>query len=365
MRKLTLEDFIEKSKQIHKNRYDYSLVEYIKGTLKVKIKCKKCNKIFEQTPTKHLRGRGCNLCNKTKNKSIDNFIEKSNIVHKNKYDYSLVDYKNNRRKIKIICHKHGVFEQTPHNHIDQKQGCPKCNGGVLLNNTIFIKISKEVHDDIYNYSLVNYMNSKTKVKIICKKCNNIFEQTPSAHISGQGCPICNELKLSLNDFINRSKEIHNNKYDYSMVHYINNATKISILCPIHGKFEQRPSEHLNGCGCSKCKSSNGEKQIKIILKSNDIKYITQKTFDNCLSNKKYPLKFDFYLTEKNICIEYDGEQHFKSIDYWGGETNLKNIKMRDKIKNEYCVSNNIHLIRIPYHNLNNVENILKAELKVE
>ena len=152
--------------------------------------------------------------------------------------------------------------------------------------------------------------------------------------------------MKLIDFIKLSNEIHNNFYDYSLVNYINNNTKVIIICPIHGIFEQLPKVHMTNHGCQGCNKSKGELEIKKILDNKKIKYITQHKFDDC--KNVLPLSFDFYISEYNCCIEYDGLQHFEPVKYWGGDETFEKIKLRDKIKTEYCKNNNIQLIRIRY-----------------
>ena len=155
-KKLTNEEFIKVANNIHNNKYDYSLVNYINAKTKVKIICL-VHGVFEQTPNNHTsisNKNGCPVCKNEKN-LLKDFIKKSNIIHHNKYDYSLIDYKNIRTKIKIICPIHGQFEQTPNNHLNLKQGCAKCR---KLNNDIFINKSKEIHGNKYDYSLVDYTN---------------------------------------------------------------------------------------------------------------------------------------------------------------------------------------------------------------
>ena len=181
------------------------------------------------------------------------FIEKAKKIHNNKYDYSLVDYKNTHSKVKIICSEHGVFLQTPAHHLTSKVGCPNCCQNKKMTTKDFINKSKKVHGDKYDYSLVDYKNSRTKVKIICNNCNKIFHQNPSSHINKQGCGFCyGNIKKSNFDFINKSKEVHGDKYDYSLVEYKNTHSKVKIICPEHGIFEQSPISHIKGFGCKKC-----------------------------------------------------------------------------------------------------------------
>lgn len=149
-------------------------------------------------------------------------------------------------------------------------------------------------------------------------------------------------------FIDDSVIIHGNKYDYSLVEYKNISIKVKIICKEHGIFEQTPSKHINSKqGCPFCNESKGENEIKMFLQNNNILFERQKTFNNCKNIKK--LKFDFYLPKYNTCIEYDGEQHFNSIKYFGGDYRLKYIKINDRIKDKFCIENNIKLIRISYN----------------
>jgi very-short-patch-repair endonuclease len=222
----------------------------------------------------------------------------------------------------------------------------------------------EIHNDKYDYSLVKYINMRTKIKIICP-IHDVFEQLPSSHLNGEGCNKCGillkakNLSLSLDIFIKNSNKIHDNKFDYSLVEYVNNHTKVKIICKIHGVFEQKPISHLNKQGCCKCNRSKNENYISLFLKNININYFEEYKFDDCKYKRKLP--FDFYLPDFNLCIEYDGEQHYKITKYWGGNDTFKKIQIRDKIKTEYCKQNNIGLLRIKYNE--NIEEILNNFFK--
>lgn len=168
-----------------------------------------------------------------------------------------------------------------------KKGCVYCGGKLKLTNKEIIKKFHEHHGNKYDYSLVNYKNLKTKIKIICP-IHGIFEQTPDSHKS-KGCPLCS--KIDTNDFINNAILVHVDKYDYKHVNYISAKTKIKIICNKHGIFEQTPNNHLSGKGCPRCFDSKGENLIRNFLESNNIKYINQKTFKDCKYKKS--LRFDF------------------------------------------------------------------------
>lgn len=363
-KKLRTNDFINKSKSIHNNKYDYSKTIYSGNKGKVEIICGYHGSFF-QTATRHLSGGKCPKCNGRIAITQDEFIQKAKSIHGNKYDYSLVVYKNTKTKIKIICDEHGVFEMKPNAHIGQQtQGCKKC---ALSERTLttenFIKKAIKRHGNKYNYSKVQYKRNNIPIIILCKK-HGEFSQKPNTHLNGRGCRKCfkESISMSKSDFIKKCKKIHNNKYDYSILDFENQKSKIKVICPEHGEFIQEARVHLMGCGCGKCSESKGEKKIRNYLVNNNIKFETQKSFNNC--RNKLLLFFDFYLPECNILIEYDGELHSQSIKHFGGKKTLNEQIKRDNIKNEYAIDNGINLIRISYSKFSNIESILGDKLNL-
>ena len=168
-------------------------------------------------------------------------------------------------------------------------------------------------------------------------------------------------KLTLEDFIQRAREVHGNKYDYSKVTYVNANTKVCIICPEHGEFWQKPSKHLVGHGCPMCKESKLENEIRDFLDKKDINYIAQKTFKWLKCDG--PLKLDFYLPEYNVAIECQGEQHFYPVDFAGNgkkwaKEKFEYIKTLDETKRNLCEKNNI---KIFYYTTKNVKLIAKNE----
>ena len=219
--------------------------------------------------------------------TTEDFIRRAKEVHGDKYDYSKVDYIDNRTKVCIICPEHGEFWQQPRNHL-LGQACPKCayktrwesRGRITTEN--FIKKARKAHGDKYDYSKVEYKGTHTKVCIICQE-HGEFLQTPHNHLHSQGCLACSGRKqLTTEEFIHRAKEVHGDKYDYSKVEYINSHTKVKIICPIHGEFEQEPNSHLEGKGCPNCyhktkkykfnllEEFESEYDFKAFLANNDI-----------------------------------------------------------------------------------------------
>ncbi len=182
------EQFIAKARGVHGNRYDYSKVNYISAKGKITITCENHGD-FEQTPSNHLSGFNCQQCAKNSKMNTNSFIERAAIIHENKYDYSKVNYVNADIKITIICKEHGDFEQIPDFHLNRKSGCPKCANNVTLTNNEFTEKANIKHKNKYDYSQISYINNRTKVDIICKE-HGVFQQTPTRHLGGEGCPSC-------------------------------------------------------------------------------------------------------------------------------------------------------------------------------
>lgn len=312
-KKLTQEEFIGIAKILHKDKYDYSEVIYIDSRTKVKIKCP-VHGFFYQLPSTHIKGngQGCNQCAKEARgikyrKTKEQFIEQAQKIHENKYDYSKVDYITTDDCVIIICPKHGEFSQTPHSHISQKSGCPICKAE--------------------NQSI-----------------RNIWDK---------------------DKFIKKATEKHKNRYDYSKTNYINSSTKVTILCnkignnkKPHGEFYVTPNNHISkNSGCPICNESKGENFISNVLQELNIVFNRQKTFSDCKHIGL--LKFDFYIPSINSLIEFDGKQHYEPYDYYGGIEEFEKIKLRDRIKNKYCKNKKINLLRLPYWLS---ENIIKKKI---
>ena len=185
----------------------------------------------------------------SKKSNKEDIIKRFRVIHGDKYDYSKVEYVNTDTKVCIICPKHGEFWQSPYKHM-QGQGCKLCSRPVR--DTIsFIQQSKKIHGDRYDYSKVEYITTHEKVCIICPE-HGEFWITPANHLFKKGCPKCVGKNKTTKDVIEQFAKIHNNRYDYSKVEYVNSDTKVCIICPEHGEFWQSPNSHLQGNGCPKC-----------------------------------------------------------------------------------------------------------------
>ena len=289
--------------------------------------------------------------------TAEEFIQKATLVHGGKFNYSKVYYIKNSSKVIIICPTHGEFLQNPSDHLSGN-GCLRCSNTKSTED--FIAKSIVVHGDKYNYEFSEFLGHKVLVRIECK-IHGVFLQSPVKHLQGRGCPKCAGKNMQQNDWIEEFNRKHSGRYDYSKVEYIDHKTKIEIICRVHGSFWQTPNAHNSKLsGCPKCNTSKGENRIEKYLIDNNIRFENQYRFDGC--RDKRPLPFDFYLKDYNIAIEFDGEQHF-IIGRWSKEEyknieRFENLKRRDKIKDEYCLKNNIRLLRMPYMEENRIEEIL-------
>lgn len=289
------------------------------------------------------------------------FQEKASKKFNSKFKYFEKTYIDYNHPLKIECPIHGVFYKIAQDHFKSKYGCPKC--GISHRNDSrrgslekFISRAKKLYGEKFTYEKAFYKGINTPIVITCPTHGD-FEVTPYEFLRHKyGCKKCYEddknhhLRLSTKEFIKRVERKFPNLYDYSEVNYINSHTKVKIICKQHGPFYITPNNLLySNEGCNQCKSSKGERKIESILKRKDISFIREYKFKEC--KDKRPLPFDFYLPDYNICIEYQGNQHFEIYDFSHGklskerlEEELKEIKKRDLIKKEFCKSNKINLL---------------------
>lgn len=217
----------------------------------------------------------------------------------------------------------------------------------------FILKSKEIHGDKYDYSKVSYINNRTKVCIICPE-HGEFWMIPDSHLRKRGCPMCGtraaqmKNRLTQGEFIKRAKEIHKNKYDYTKSIYVNNDTKVCIICPEHGEFWQTPHHHLRGIGCASCGRNNiSEQKLYEIIKT-EFQDALEQYNDVFLTDNSHKQYIDIYIPSKKIGIEYQGRQHFMPISRFGGETEFKKIIERDNKKYLKSKENGLKLFYFSY-----------------
>ena len=362
-----LAKFIKKAKKIHGNKYDYSLVNYKNRNTEIEIICPEHGS-FIQRPYLHIKGRGCSLCGskksiKSNQSNTDEFVEKANKIHNNRYDYSLVNYVNAKTKIEIICPNHGKFMQMPCDHL-KGRGCCKCGRDLQRNKASdsfdeFVRKAKKIHNNKYIYDKFKYTNNNQAIKIKCPS-HGIFKQTIKSHLRGKGCPQCGVVfssncnRLGTDRFIEKANKIHNNKYDYSLVNYVNALTKIEIICPNHGRFMQIPNNHLRGHGCMLCPTviSRGHQEV--------IDYLSNLSGEMVVNDRTIinPYELDIYLPKKKIAIEYHGL-------FYHSYNSQETINERNKHSAKYdmCEDKDIQLIQIFENEWFDRNNIVKSTLK--
>ena len=283
----------------------------------------------------------------TRERIIEQFEDK----HGDIYGYDLVKYEGGKTKVDIVCKVHGVFSQSPEKH-KEGRGCPTCgklrsSNKRSLSTDAAIENFKSEHGDLYGYDLVDYVNNHTKVDIVCK-VHGVFSQSPEKHKEGRGCPTCGGSEpLISENIIENFKSEHGDLYGYDLVDYVNMHTKVDIVCKVHGVFSQSPNKHKYGQGCPTCKSSKGELKIRKHLEGKH-KFSEQYSYPD-LKYKRL-LKFDFsvVINGVNHLIEYQGKQHYVAVDYWGGGKGFKDRQHKDQLKRDYCINNNIPLLEIRY-----------------
>lgn len=348
------ENFIKKAKLVHGDKYDYSKVDYVNSKEKVCIICPEHGE-FWQTPANHvICKQGCPKCGKKYNKAnkrIDTytFVTKSKEIHGRKYDYSKVNYVNNRTKVCIICPEHGEFWQIPYSHT-KGFGCPKCGGKSKVSGKEFVERSIKIHGNKYSYNKVKYINTDKKVIVTCLKHGD-FLITPHHHLNGVGCPKCaGNASYNNCEIVSMFKNVHGDTYDYSMVNYINTNTKVDIICKKHGVFRQTPKAHLNGQGCHVCGRGYTKSENKLFLK------LKEHFPDATLHHHPIFLKtykngwqeLDIFIPSLNVAVEYQGKQHFEPVSIFGGEDGYNRTIKLDSSKHEKCLINNVKLFYFTY-----------------
>lgn len=374
---MTKEEFIEKARKIHGDKYNYDNVNYFNMSTKICIICPEHGE-FWQTPKAHItQGYGCKkcgrkICAKKTKKTTEEFIKEAKEIHGDKYDYSKTEYINAFTKVCVICSEHGEFWITPHDHL-KGVGCPAC-GNLLKGQTKkltqeeFIKRAKEIHDDKYDYSKVDYINSSTKVCIICPE-HGEFWITPNCHLNGQGCKKCGykiisqKNRTNLDILIKKFNIIHNSKYNYDKIVYQGTDIPITITCPIHGDFSQRPHDHLSGHGCPKC-------GVRLSKAENDIYEYCQSLFsDEIIQGDRSvinPFELDIYIPKIKTGIEYNGliwhsTKYRKDKNYHLKKLNAcreKGIKLIQIFEDEYVNHKDIVFEKIK-HILRKCDNLPK------
>lgn len=261
------------------------------------------------------------------------------------FDIEVIDrYINARTPILHKCKKCGYEWKISPDNLLRGYGCPSCAGVLSYTSDEFKKMLYKVNPNIQIVG--EYINAKTKVKCRCLIDEHEWKAIPRTLISGHGCPECaGNKKKTHSEYVKDVSSV--NKNIEVVGEYVNANTEILHKCLIDGhEWMARPNNILHGKGCPKCHNSVGEKQVASYLENNKLCFVRQHTFQECKNVR--PLPFDFYVPDYNLCIEYDGIQHFEPRELFGGQRGFEETVMRDAIKTNYCLLNNIQLIRVRY-----------------
>lgn len=334
---------------------------------KIEVQCNYCN-YKHYTTIKLLNSKKkylCPNCSIPKVFKISKNIDKYQERIENMGIRIIPEYFSSTLKLsKFECNDCGQFFTGYLNNFltGSKKGCPHCI--IRYGKDVDYYLNKLPED--YIFSKDSYINASTPIEFTHIKCGLKFNKTLTDFFSNnQHCPECakDNLKKSIDDV-----NIISSEHGFTLSgEYINAKTPTDFICSNCNSNNYITLKSIYGgklcntCGISI--RSKGEKLISDFLEEYNIEFITEKEFDDLYYIKK--LRFDFYIEKYNLLIEFDGIQHFKEVDFFGGKEYLYNVQLRDSIKNNYCKEKNINLLRIPYYNLNNITKILKEQLLIE
>ena len=361
----THEEFIEEMKIV--NPTIKIIGRYERSAKKIECCCLIHNYKWFAKPNNLLNKRGCPLCGNEKLRdyklfSQEEFVNKLKNI--NPYISVLGDYKGNKENIEVKCLKCNYKWTTKGNSLLQGKGCPKCGGSLKKTNEDFELELKNVKPHII--PIEKYSGALTNIKFRCLIHNCEWYDTPVHVLRDRGCPECakesyRELRMKPHQvFIDEMKII--NPQIEILSEYNGVQNKLLCQCKIDNhKWMSYPNSLLKGYGCPICASyfkSKGEEKISNFLKINNIEFLTQYSFDKLVGLKGGLLLYDFYIPKYNILIEYNGEQHYRPIDYFGGEEKFKVQQEHDRRKREYAENNGFQFIEIGYWDFNNIDEIL-------
>tara|TARA_B110000114_G_scaffold178818_1_gene212387 strand:+ start:655 stop:2709 length:2055 start_codon:yes stop_codon:yes gene_type:complete len=373
--RISQQEFLKRAESAHPHGlYDFSSSEYYGAGEHISFYCNLHLQECKILPENLWRGSGCYDCGMIRaaeSRRLDHadFLAKCINSHEDDYDYSMVDYVNSSTHVIVGCYEHGYWSVLPSNHMYGKSRCPVCSrrdGGKKRSISLtkdtewFVSVAEEIHYFKYDYSKTEYKSSRKKLWIECPESGHEpFEQWPRVHLSGKGCPACGResaaamARLTHEEVVERFTDIHRDRYDYSKAEIYGTDSYIKIGCPeeTHPIFIQKVSAHLEGKGCPRCSLSKGETAVARLLDLASVNFEVEFVMEDGVDNTR--LRFDFYIPNQNVLIEYDGEQHYRPVTF-GGMTKEKalevhkKIKSRDHRKNVWALDKGYRLIRIRF-----------------
>ena len=375
-KKKTHEEFIESLNHLNLNEYNF-ITEYKNSGEKIELEHLLCGDVWSVNPSVLKRGGTCPTCNGSKRLTDKEYRNRVFKLVGNEYTV-LGNFEKVSKKIKMRHNSSNCdnyeWDVLPSGFLNGNR-CRKCAGNIPISEKEFIsRMGKLTGKD---YTLVGeYINRNEKVLIRHnnEECNNYeYEVAPSVFLSGCRCPRCSgKEKITLDILKERLFDLYSDTLVLGDEVITNSKQKVQLThinkeCNNYTWYAQ-PSYVLNGNGCPYCNKkgmTKGEKKIHDFLSSKYFSFLPQYTYDDCKNKKPLPFDFVIFNPDKsvNCLIEYDGEQHYQNKEFFGGEEGFKQRQYNDQIKNQYCKDNNIKLIRIPYWDFDNIEDILNEELK--
>lgn len=391
----TKPQLIDMSVAVHGEKYSYDQIEFNQHPsmkIKVPIECPN-HGTFMQSFSSHIYARsGCPHCGAWSAaakrqlsipKTEQKFIADALATHGDQYTYEHVQYVNSHTPVTITCPTHGDFIKRPVKHLSSQEGCPGCSATDRIQRTTRFKSFDEViadanqiHEHEYQYTAIlqdnDHIATTDRLLINCP-IHGQFTQTINKHVYQRtGCRQCfternaRTRSKTTEQFIKDSIRTHGKRYSYDSVDYRGAHQHVLITCPDHGLFSISPANHvLKQQGCNVCASSGPELIIRQWCIDNNIRYIQQYKPDGCVSpTTGAQLRFDFFLPDNNLLIEYDGIYHYQPIDHGTG-TSVEDFhagQHRDRTKTEYAKKNGIPLLRIPFFEKQSLSALLEQAI---
>ena len=322
--------------------------KYINAKTKIAHRCLIDGHEWMAKPNNILNGKSCPKCAGNILKTHEEYVEEVKVI--NPDIQVIAKYINARTSILHKCIKHNIEWMAYPYDILNGTGCCKCGYEKIGD-----KARKTHEQYVAELSQINlnvivvgtYQGANAPILHRCLIDNHEWHSTPARLLTGNGCPKCAGNMLKTHEQYIYEVSLINPDIEV-LDEYINSHTAILHRCKKDNhQWYTAPTNIMSGCGCPRCYESSGERQIRQWLEKRNISYVFQKTFDNC--RDIHPLPFDFYLPDYNTCVEYDDRQHFKPVEHFGGEEKFQITVKHDNFKNQYCIDNNIRILRIPYY----------------
>lgn len=342
---------------------EYDVVgKYIKDNAKITFRHNVCGYEYNTKPNSFINGNRCPKCSGRVRKDFNYFANEVFDLVGDEYTV-FGEYVNTDVKIGFTHKDCGhSFDMTPANFL-KGQRCPSCAGVMRLDTKVYKERILNLTNGEYLVKS-DYKTSRDKVTMLHVECGTEWDVTPiNFYHNGSRCPNCFGARfIDSKIFQDEMNEVSYGEYTL-LSEYKGLLKKVDVKHNLCGNiWSVSPSGFMHdGTRCPKCRNkiSKGEKAIWMFLEESGIEFKYQESFEECKNIAKLPFDFSIYKDgEIAMLIEYDGLQHFGEIGYFGGKDGFLKRVMNDEIKNDFCKTNNIKLIRIPYWDFDDIDGIL-------